>query len=110
VAVLSSRDFNAMKVDRASLTFGAEGNEHSLYRCHGEGIDVNRDGRKDLVCRFDNRAAGFDVGDLEGVLKGTVEGSSFEGRAPLKVVMKGKKRKHGDDHHHGGRDHRADRR
>jgi len=116
VAVLSSASFDALKVDRASLTFGAEGDEASYVRCHGEGIDVNRDGRKDLVCRFDNRAAGFDVGDLEGVLKGTAEGRQIEGRAPLKIVMKGKKRKHQHEHHrhghgrddnrgHGNRDH-----
>ena len=58
---------------------------------------------KDLVCRFNVRKAGFDVGDIEGVLKGTVEGSQFEGRGPVKVVMKGKKRKH--QHNHHGRDH-----
>jgi hypothetical protein len=98
VAILSSRSFNALKVDHYSMTFGAEGNEASYLGCHKEGIDVNRDGRKDLVCRFDNKKAGFDVGDLEGVLKGTVEGRAFEGRAPLRVVMKGKKRKHHHDH------------
>jgi hypothetical protein len=106
VAVLSSSTFNAMKVDKHSLKFGAEGNEPSYIGCHRDGIDVNRDGRKDLVCRFDNRKAGFDVGDLEGVVTGTAEGSQFEGRAPLRVVMKGKKRKHGHDHdRHDNRGH-----
>jgi len=103
VAVLSSTTFNAMKVDRYSMTFGAEGSEASYVGCHKDGIDVNRDGRKDLVCRFDVKKASFEVGELEGVLKGTAEGSQFEGRAPLKVVVKGKKRKH--HHHHHGRDH-----
>ncbi|HKA39361.1 MAG TPA: DVUA0089 family protein [Burkholderiales bacterium] len=105
VAILSSRTFNAMKVDKRSLTFGADGDEASYVDCHREGIDVNRDGRKDLVCRFDNRKAGFDVGDLEGILRGTVDGIQFEGRAPLKVVMKGKKKKHG--HHYGHYDGRG---
>jgi hypothetical protein len=95
VALLSSDGFDALKVDRSSVTFGADGNERSLYRCHNEGIDVNRDGKKDLVCRFKIKAASFDVGDVEGVVKGnTSDGKPFEGHAPLKVVMPGKKRKH----------------
>jgi hypothetical protein len=101
VAILSSSTFDAMKVDKYSLKFGAEGNEPSYVGCWPQGIDVNRDGRKDLVCRFDNRKAGFEVGDLEGVVTGTAEGNQFEGRAPLRVVMKGKKRKHGHDHDRG---------
>jgi len=103
VAILSSRTFNATKVDKYSLKFGSEGIEASYVDCYKHGIDVNRDRRKDLVCRFDVKKAGFEVGDLEGILTGTAEGSSFEGRAPLKVVMKGKKRKH--QHNHHGRDH-----
>jgi len=104
VAILSSATFDAMKVDRRSLTFGAEGDELSYVDCHREGIDVNRDRRRDLVCRFNVRKAGFEVGDLEGVLRGTAEGSQFEGRGPVKVVMKGKKRKHQHNHHARGRD------
>jgi hypothetical protein len=98
VALLSSNGFDALKVDRSSITFGADGSERSLYRCHNEGIDVNRDGKKDLVCRFKVKAAGFDVGDVEGVVRGnTVDGKPFEGHAPLKVVTPGKKRKHRHD-------------
>jgi len=108
VALLSSSSFNAMKVDRTSITFGAEGNEASLIRCHSEGIYVNRDRRKDLVCLFDLKKASFDVGDLEGVVKGTVEGKPFEGHAALKVVQHGKKRKHQRDFDHW--DRHADRR
>jgi hypothetical protein len=104
VAILSSRKFNAMKVDKQSLKFGAEGNELSYVGCHREGIDVNRDGRRDLVCRFNIKKAGFDVGDLEGILTGTAEGNPIKGAGPLKVVMKGKKRKHQRDY---GRDHRG---
>jgi pre-peptidase len=100
VAILSSSTFDAMKVDRSSLKFGAEGNELSFVGCYKEGIDVNRDRRKDLVCRFDAKKAGFDVGDLEGIVTGTAEGSQFEGRGPVKVVMKGKKRKHQHNHGH----------
>jgi pre-peptidase len=97
VALLSSSSFNALKVDRASITFGSEGNEASLIRCHSEGVHVNRDHRKDLVCLFDLKKASFEVGDVEGVVKGTVEGKAFEGHAPLKVYQRGKKQKHRHD-------------
>jgi hypothetical protein len=107
VALLSSSSFNPLKVDRASITFGAEGNEASLIRCHSEGIYVNRDRLKDLVCLFDLKKASFDVGDLEGVVRGTVQGQPFEGHAPLKVYQRGKKRKH---HHDDRWDRHADRR
>ena len=94
VALLSSKTFNPMRVDRSSLRFGADGTERSLIRCHSEGIYVNRDRKKDLVCLFDLKTAGFDVGDIEGVLTGTVDGQPFEGHAPLKVYVRGKKHKH----------------
>jgi pre-peptidase len=103
VAVHSSASFDALKVDRASLTFGSTGDEASLSRCWHEGLDVNRDGRKDLICRFNIKMADFEVGDLEGVLKGTVQGQKFEGHAPLKVVQHGKKRK--QLHHRHYRDY-----
>ena len=85
--------------------------ESSLFVLHGNVHDkVLHDGKlvgvsdfvatavlekKDLVCRFKIKAASFDVGDVEGVVKGnTSDGKPFEGHAPLKVVMPGKKRKH----------------
>ena len=105
VALLSSSTFNPMRVDRSSLRFGADGNEPSLLRCHSEGVDVNRDRKKDLVCLFDLKTAGFEVGDIEGKLTGTVDGQPFEGHAPLKVYVRGKKQKHRHDW-----ERRADRR
>jgi hypothetical protein len=95
VALLSSKTFNPMRVDRSSIRFGADGTEPSLIRCHNEGIYVNRDRKKDLVCLFDLKTAGFEAGDIEGVLTGTVDGQPFEGHAPLKVYVRGKK-KHRD--------------
>jgi hypothetical protein len=87
VALLSSSEFDALTVDRTSLTFGAAGSEPSLTRCGKEGEDVNGDGRADLVCHFENQAAGFEKGDLEGILRGrTLQGRAFEGRGLLKVV------------------------
>jgi hypothetical protein len=87
VALLSSNEFNALDVELNTLTFGATGDERSFRRCGKEGEDVNRDGRPDLVCHFENEAAGFVRGDLAGVVKGkTKGGKSFEGRGDLKVV------------------------
>jgi hypothetical protein len=113
VALLSSAEFNALEVDHASVTFGPSGKEARALRCgkqdqhrkHGRGdwdewddddrhgrhnhkhaIDVNRDGRPDLVCRFDNQDTGFELGDMEGMVMGkTTSGKAFEGKAPLKV-------------------------
>lgn len=91
VALLSSRDFDALKVDRNSLTFGRTGGEKSFLRCSKEGSYVNADDLMDLVCHFDNQAAAFQADDLEGTAKGLFTDSKeqvrpFEGRAYLKVV------------------------
>lgn len=86
VALLSSKDFDALKADRASITFGSSGDERSLLRCGKDGEDVNGDGRPDLVCHFDNQLASFDQGDEEGIVRGTIGGMPFEGRGWLKIV------------------------
>lgn len=87
VALLSSDEFDALKVDVRSLTFGSTGDEQSLQRCGKGGEDVNGDGRRDLVCHFENQAAKFSATDIEGVLKGkSAGGMMFEGRGLLKVV------------------------
>lgn len=89
VALLSSSEFNALDVvvDVTSLTFGATGDERSLSRCGKGGEDVNRDGRLDLVCHFENQLAQFTSESDEGIVRGTTaDGRQFEGRGPLKVV------------------------
>jgi hypothetical protein len=93
VALLSSAEFDALTVNQESLTFGATGKESSLLRCNKEATDVNGDGKLDLVCHFDNQAASFDQGDLEGIVMGTFGTSKrmFEGRAFLKVVGRASK-------------------
>jgi hypothetical protein len=87
VALLSSSKFDAMNVDVSSLTFGATGDEKSFSRCDQSGEDVNGDGRLDLVCHFENQLAGFEKGDLEGIIRGKTKwGTRIEGRAFLKVL------------------------
>jgi len=102
VAILSSRVFDARKINLDSLTFGRTGDEDSLIKCHRRPVHLNRDRRPDVVCHFQNQQAGFQLGDERAVLKGmTVDGVAFEGESMLKVLPE-KKYKH-KDHHHGNR-------
>lgn len=87
VAILSTSIFDALTVDASSLHFGSTGEEDSLAKCGKKGEDVNGDGMLDLVCHFNNQAAGFKLTDEEGILKGSLkDGTDIEGRAPLKVI------------------------
>jgi hypothetical protein len=101
VALLSSHDFNALEVDENSLRFGHSGDENSLHRCEKRGRDVDRDGRLDKVCYFDNRASKFESTDDKGILKGTIAGTPFEGSGMLKVIPEKHRghRRHGDNRH-----------
>ena len=88
VAIFSTAEFDARQIDRSSLTFGRTGEEHSLIRCL-RGVDVNRDKLKDLVCFFRTRLTGFQVGDTEGILRGTMQdGTAIEGRDEVVVRRK----------------------
>jgi serine protease len=88
VAVLSEAGFNASTVvDRTSLTFGRTGDEHSLASCAKNPMDVNGDGRRDLVCQFSVQQTGFQLGDTVGILRGrTVGGVAIEGRDSVLIV------------------------
>lgn len=103
VAILSTRDFDVRDVDVSTLTFGRTGDEQSLRNCNKVLTRVNRDRRLDLVCFFRNDAAGFEVGDEQGVLKGmTKSNTQFEGSGWLKVVPQ----KHHYGHDHGKGHHK----
>jgi probable HAF family extracellular repeat protein len=89
VAILSTNDFSATsEVDWTTLSFGVAGYEQSLLRCARKGKDVNGDGLKDLVCTFSTKAAGFQCGDTEGILKGKmkVTGRSFAGKQAVLIT------------------------
>jgi hypothetical protein len=75
-------------VDRDSLTFGKSGEEDSLAFCMPWKMDVNGDHKKDLICYFFERKAGFTCGDTEGTLRGITkkDGKLFEGRDNVKIV------------------------
>jgi hypothetical protein len=111
VALLSAPGFNALEVDESSLRFGHSGDEKSLTRCLKRGYDVNRDGRPDKICHFDNRASKFEVTDDKGIVKGTIAGKSFEGDGMLKVIPEKRRRHHHSDRRHDrDDDHDRDRR
>jgi hypothetical protein len=87
VAIMGSADFNVTDIKQQSLTFGSTGAEDSLAKCQKVVRDINRDGFGDLLCHFENSAAGFKSGDIEGVLMGEAKGGiAFEGRALIKVI------------------------
>ena len=87
VAILGAAGFDVTTIKQKSLTFGSTGNENSLAMCQKVVRDINKDGYGDMLCHFENSTAGFRNGDIEGVLKGkTKNGTSFEGRALIKVI------------------------
>jgi hypothetical protein len=89
VALISSDDFDALQVEvmPTSLKFGATGDEESLRKCDTKGVDVNGDGKLDMVCHFENELAEFTAGSLVGLLKGKLKsGQAVEGRGMLKVL------------------------
>jgi len=88
VAILSTNSLDApSQVDRASLTFGRTGGEHSLAFCNANGEDVNRDGLRDLVCHFYTRKTSFKAGDSDGILKGeSYSGMPFISTDSVQIV------------------------
>ncbi len=106
VALLSTDTFNALDVNQSSLRFGSTGTEDSLMRCNPKGVDVNHDGRPDLLCHFDVRRANFEPGDANGIVTGeTNSGDAFEGQGYLKIVT-GKRDVQRDLDRHDRRHHR----
>jgi hypothetical protein len=96
VAILSAPGFDAMKINKDSLTFGATGDESSLMSCKKKGKDVKvdkvKDGRKDMVCYFKPDATGLQENDVQGILRGTWVNEDgvtqkFEGSAALSVLI-----------------------
>jgi hypothetical protein len=83
VAILSTDTFDATTVDPAIVCFG-DAEDPSQRDCTARGKahikDVNRDGRPDLLLRFDVSETGIDPGDTTACLTGaTVAGQSIEG-------------------------------
>lgn len=92
--IYSTEAFDARQIDVGSLTFGRTGSERSFLLGRGKShpvayVDVNGDGRKDLVLLFDARATGLGAGDTSATLKGRLkDGTDFAGTAPVAVRAK----------------------
>jgi len=88
VAILSNSTFDARsQIYVNSLTFGRTGTESSLAFCDSGGEDVNGDGLLDLVCHFYTQKTGFQIGDIQGVLKGlTSDGDLIRGTDSVQIV------------------------
>jgi hypothetical protein len=86
VAILGSKSFNVADVDTSSLRFGAKGDEKTLRKCKRRFKDVNRDGHKDLVCKFDLENSGFTADTGKAVLSGYTKGGAvFHGSDNVEV-------------------------
>jgi hypothetical protein len=80
VTILGSPTLDVGTIDPDSLTFGLTGLEPTLVNCDSKPRDVNRDGRRDLVCRFDGGRTGFVKGPNRALLRGrTTTGAEIEG-------------------------------
>lgn len=94
LVIYSTDTFDVRQIDVGSLTFGRTGGERSLLLGHGKShpvayIDVNGDGRKDLVLLFDVKATGLFAGDTSLALKGRLkDGTDFVGTTPVTVQTK----------------------
>jgi glucose/arabinose dehydrogenase len=85
VAILSSSTFDATTVDPATVRFGATGTEASSAQAAVE--DVNRDGRPDLVLRFDTQRCGFTPATTTATLTGTTRGGqAIQGAGAIRIV------------------------
>lgn len=106
VAILSTDTLSAPDfIDPGSLTFGHAGTELSLVKCAKHGRDVNRDGLKDLVCRFRTQKAAFVIGDFYGKLSGLLkDGSPIVGADSIRLVPNKKDGKGDDDNNFNDED------
>ncbi|HYH66804.1 MAG TPA: Ig-like domain-containing protein, partial [Urbifossiella sp.] len=91
VAIMGAAGFDVRSVDVESLRFGRTGQEDSISR-DGRGRpqfeyrDVDRDGRLDLVVRFDTARTGFRPGDTRAFLTGKLlSGDPFDGDDAVSV-------------------------
>jgi hypothetical protein len=95
VALMSGTEFDPFAIDVGSLRFGRTGDERSLVRCAKRGKDLNGDGKRDRVCRFDAYKTRFQRTDTLAIMKGKThrDAKPFQGSGNVKVLSQ-KHRKH----------------
>jgi len=86
VAVFSSKDFDATSIDLNTVRFGATGTEAAPV--HVARRDVDGDGDRDMVVRFQIQDTGIKCGDTSAVLTGQISGGpSIIGSSPIQTVQ-----------------------
>jgi len=83
VAVLTTTDFDATRIDPETLAFGPAGAEpvHAVF------ADVNHDGQTDLLLHFRTQETGLTCASTSAKLAGsTLDGLSFEGIDSIRTV------------------------
>lgn len=84
VAILTTGEFNATRVDPATVHAGAKGTEAAVFRSASE--DIDRDGDTDLLLLFRVQQMGLDCADTSVTLKGkTLDGQAIEGTEAVKM-------------------------
>jgi hypothetical protein len=82
VAILSQNGFDATMVDSTLVRFGAVGSEAAPF--HAVNRDVNGDGQRDLVLRFQIQDLGIECGTSSLTLTGRVfHGQAVAGSSPI---------------------------
>jgi IgA Peptidase M64 len=86
VAIFSGNGFDATTVDPNTVRFGATGAEAAPI--HVGLRDVNGDGRRDMVVRFEIQDTGIKCGDTFAFLTGQISnGPSIIGSSPIQTVQ-----------------------
>jgi hypothetical protein len=85
VAIFSANGFDATTVGPNTVRFGATGTEATPI--HFRRRDVDRDGQRDLVVRFQILDTRIKCGDTSATLTGQIfGGASFIGSSPIRTV------------------------
>jgi hypothetical protein len=86
VAIFSVNGFDATIVDTNTVHFGATGTEAAPI--HVGLTDVDGDGRRDMVLRFQIQDTGIKCGDTSAILTGQISnGQSIIGSSPIRTVQ-----------------------
>lgn len=86
VAILSDNGFDARTIDPNTVRFGATGIEAAPI--HVGRRDVDGDGDRDLVLRFQIQDTGIRCGDTSAVLTGQISGGpSIIGSSPIQTIQ-----------------------
>ncbi len=85
-AIMGSDDVSVAQILPASVRFGRTGTEAAPVRA-GRVIDLNGDGRLDILYGFKTAACGFMLGDTQGVIRAVAGGGVVvEGRDAVMVM------------------------